>query len=743
MASTGKENEFGIPEGCTLEPSAQSSLASLQFPPNGNIAVSKKSLLPGAPAAKNYLVVGRQAATCDIRISQKSLSRQHALLFYTSDGELNIMDLADGETSKTMVNGKHIAPKVATKLQNGDTIQWAKKVQPIFTVSWERTNVSSGDKGNLPTDVALEGQPIEEVVAKPDPLEGLTGRARRQAEIEAMMASLDEKPTYTKTTIKTENNDAKEQQPEKVRRDRKVLAAVSKHKLPLTDATDEATFDSSNVLSTIAMDPSGARFAVASMDSSLRLYDFGGFNADNPTPFTNVYVQEGYPIRSIAYSPTGDRFLVATASSQPRVMNRDGEEVLEFVRGDMYVRDPQQTTGHTSPLTCVAWHPVEHSIVFTTSHDGSLKVWNVDKGKLAFGMLKCLDTVLIKSVQTGRKTIPTSLTLSPKQVVLGTSCGSVQIYSYPFTSKLRPQQSTTVLEGKEPIVCVHFSADATRLACRTTNSVVVYNCRGRLSTSSTPLLTVHNVGTIDSDCATPTMAFSPSGRVICIGVHDDKRVDRSRLDFYLVPREEKEESRPNSTTTGKLLCSCSLDSTLPVVSLSWHLRLNQILVATTKTFQVWYSSDHSQKGVLLTAGRRRKRKMEDDLQDVYRVRAPPPGSAVRQEQIITPNALPLFAEGDAQHFKRRSKHDKLEEESKRQHPQQPAKSVYNTHNTIFAQMVVDNQTVDQKVIAGKDPREALAKYSEGKSYIGTAYEGNKERILAEKTVEEEEDDMKK
>ena len=57
-------------------------------------------------------------------------------------------------------------------------------------------------------------------------------------------------------------------------------------------------------------------------------------------------------------------------------------------------------------------------------------------------------------------------------------------------------------------------------------------------------------------------------------------------------------------------------------------------------------------------------------------------------------------------------------------------------------MVMDNRTASVKQIAGKDPREALAAYSEGKSYIGTAYEGNKERILAEKTVEEEEDEMK-
>jgi len=50
--------------------------------------------------------------------------------------------------------------------------------------------------------------------------------------------------------------------------------------------------------------------------------------------------------------------------------------------------------------------------------------------------------------------------------------------------------------------------------------------------------------------------------------------------------------------------------------------------------------------------------------------------------------------------------------------------------------------VNNKNIAGKDPREELFKYSEGKNYVSRAYEGDVQRILAEKTVEEEELDLK-
>jgi hypothetical protein len=47
-----------------------------------------------------------------------------------------------------------------------------------------------------------------------------------------------------------------------------------------------------------------------------------------------------------------------------------------------------------------------------------------------------------------------------------------------------------------------------------------------------------------------------------------------------------------------------------------------------------------------------------------------------------------------------------------------------------------------KEIAGKDPREALFKYKDGKSFVDTAYQGNV-NILAEKTAEQEEEERKR
>ena len=720
---TNSSETFGVPAGATCSPRNEPAVLRFAQNDDGTIEIGKASRVHHD---RNFLLVGRQAATCDIRISQKSMSRQHALLYY-HQGKLYVKDLQT--KTGTFVNQQRILPGEPTMLNSGDTIQWGK-VQPVFTVEWKGDEESTrDDASSTAKDVEannLQSTPNTTMASPPTEPE-LTGRAKRQAEIAAMMASLEETPSYTKyiaptTTSKEESNISVQEKKQKA-------PIIEKYKLPLTESTPLTSFDSS-IVSSLVMDPSGARFAIGSMDSSLKLYDFAGLSPLDPTPFSNAYVQEGYPIRSMAYSPTGDRLIVATGSAQPRMLDREGQELLQWVRGDVYVTDPAKTIGHTAAVTSVGWHPLERSTAFTCSRDGSWRVWNVDKGKLSFGMLTCKDVVMIKNQKTGRKTIPTCLHVTPSHVYMGTVCGNLQAYKYPLVSKLRPQQSTVVSKSNEGIVCIAGSMDATKIAVRTATNIYVYN--SRFSTSSVPLLNCSDVGRVDdTENSTPTMAFNPNGKLLCAGVYQN---GSSSIQIYAIPKEVA----PSPTTVP--VFSLPLHTPHPIVGLSWHFKLNQIVLVTTKQLQLWYSSDYSKKGVLLASGRRRKRKGgEDDLQEFYASRAPPPGSAIRLDQIVTPNALPLFGGRTT----KRGKAAKVDDdEAKLQMPEKPSKGIYATSNTMFTQMVMDTQTKTQKQIAGKDPREALAEYSEGKSYIGTAYEGNKERILAEQTVEEEEDAMK-
>jgi len=111
-----------------------------------------------------------------------------------------------------------------------------------------------------------------------------------------------------------------------------------------------------------------------------------------------------------------------------------------------------------------------------------------------------------------------------------------------------------------------------------------------------------------------------------------------------------------------------------------------------------------------------------------------------------PNALPLFREEPRVTRKTRERERKDPEKTKL--PEPPVTGGIKTGGKTgggitFSQYIVESTNyVNNKNIAGKDPREELFKYSEGKNYVSRAYEGDVQRILAEKTVEEEELELK-
>ena len=82
------------------------------------------------------------------------------------------------------------------------------------------------------------------------------------------------------------------------------------------------------------MDPAGSRLITGSNDYTCQMYDFGGMNASHK-PFqeiivnsTNDYMDAGqFPISSISYSPTGDKFVIAATGACPKVYDRDGHEM--------------------------------------------------------------------------------------------------------------------------------------------------------------------------------------------------------------------------------------------------------------------------------------------------------------------------------------------------------------------------------------------------------------------------------
>ena len=119
-----------------------------------------------------------------------------------------------------------------------------------------------------------------------------------------------------------------------------------------------------------------------------------------------------------------------SASSQAKVLDRDGHELLQCVKGDPYVIDVGRNKGHVGPLTSGCWHPKIKDEFLTASQDNSLRLWLVDyKGRKSKAVIKT------KSKKSGLKTVPTACTFSRDGLLVAATCqdGSIQMWDHRKT----------------------------------------------------------------------------------------------------------------------------------------------------------------------------------------------------------------------------------------------------------------------------------------------------------------------
>lgn len=95
-------------------------------------------------------------------------------------------------------------------------------------------------------------------------------------------------------------------------------------------------------------------------------------------PFKTVEPVEGHPIHHLEYSLSGDSLLVLTSSLQPKIFSREGIELAEFQRGDVYIRDMRNTKGHVAEVTSGNWHPQNRETFITGSADSTVRIWDVN-----------------------------------------------------------------------------------------------------------------------------------------------------------------------------------------------------------------------------------------------------------------------------------------------------------------------------------------------------------------------------
>ena len=759
------DDELGVPVDATLTvppgtPVAHLAECPLWPAPSSTHTATTTAVVVVAPetcttrdrATARCLVVGRQVASADVRIAHGSISRKHAVLFYQQQQQpqqqettatvhqdsnsnitplhlqLSVMDL--GTKYGTTVNDQRLEARTVVALNDGDRIFFGNVQERVFGVKHETASVH------------IEKEPSQEPSQ-------LTGRDQRQAEIAAIVASLDEKPVYTKYQDDTAAGQDQNAEADQWSTDLETVKLARQHCIPVQHhlRIESESDRPRTTVSCLAVDPAGSRFAVGLTDAALRLYDFGGMHRAHRSAFAAVVPDEGHWPVAATFSPTGDRLLIGTGSAQPVVLDRDGALVIQFVRGDMYVNDQSQTVGHTAAVTAVDWHPFEREMVFTGSRDGSARLWNL-QGRTQFDKLVCQSVWTAKNGR-GQRTPVTCLAVHPsgRELAVGTACGSVQIFKTDKASA-RPERAVWDAHGTAKLVSsLAYNRDGTQLLTRSSEDTVLHLWNAaRLSRSSRPVLSCTQAPTL-SEHANAVVCRNMVCATVSEMVAGTSR--GGRLNFYQI------YGVAEGGTVAPLVSIALPQANINPTVVQWHVKLEQIFVGCSNGDTIIFYGDgedddvpssttakpkskatkgrSSKKGAAVVANRAGR--TIDPLTELLQSKAPT-GSAAITGEILTPLTQPRH------HHKR--KREQEEAAAAAIEPERPAIHKHKTGSQAggtlnFQQFVADQTMGKRKEIAGKDPREELFKYNNADAaVVDKAYEGTVRSLAKTKADEDAE-----
>lgn len=219
--------------------------------------------------------------------------------------------------------------------------------------------------------------------------------------------------------------------------------------------------DHSRTVSALTLDPSGTRLVSGSYDYDVKFWDFAGMDRSFK-PFRTIQPCGEHQIHNLQYSLSGDSILVISGSARAKIFDRDGLEKCEYAKGDPYIRDLRHTDGHVGALTSGSWHPLDKETFATSSQDGSIREWDVERKR------KQKTTIVYKSRERGGRSPCTTLTYShdAKYLAGAYEDGTLQIWDTKG-NHIRPAVTFNDAHQKgTETSCLLFSRDNKTLVTR-------------------------------------------------------------------------------------------------------------------------------------------------------------------------------------------------------------------------------------------------------------------------------------
>ncbi|XP_008284695.1 WD repeat-containing protein 70 isoform X2 [Stegastes partitus] len=506
-------------------------------------------------------------------------------------------------------------------------------------------------------------------------------------------------PGYSGSTAHSDDDDEEEAQDDDDDDNNPVKKIPDTHEITLQHGT--------KTVSALGLDPSGARLVTGGYDYDVRFWDFAGMDQALQA-FRSLQPCECHQIKSLQYSITGDVILVASGNAQAKVLDRDGFNVMECVKGDQYIVDMANTKGHTAMLNGGCWHPKIKEEFMTCSNDGTVRTWDLHSEKKHKSVFKP------RSLQ-GKKVTPTCCAYSRDGKLIAAGCqdGTIQIWDRNLSvhTKFHCRQAHT--PGSDTS-CLSFSYDGMTLASRGGDDTMkmwdIRNFRKPVNVA-TGLTNYFSM----TDCC-----FSPDDKLLVTGTSVKKDEGNGKLVFF--DRVSFQRVYEIEVTNAS------------VVRCLWHPKLNQIMVGTGNGLaKVYYDPFKSHRGAKLCVVKsQRKEKQAETL---------------TQDYIITPHALPMFREARQRSTRKQLEKDRLD--PKKSHKPEPPVSGPGrggrvaAHGGTLSSFIVKNIALDKT--DDSNPREAILRHakeaSENPYWVAPAYtQTQPEPVFAEESEEDEEAD---